>query len=133
MSSAPPVILVIDDDDEMLRLVTLAFRRTAATVVTQNGGFGALTAIASRRPVVVLLDVTMPGLDGPAVVELVRGDPELARTRVIFWSALGREALDEARERSGADAAIPKTAGATALVDQVCDWLLAWDGVDLRA
>ncbi len=83
MSPNPAVILVIDDDEQMLRLVELAFRGTRARVVRQHGGFGALTAIATHRPALVLLDVTMPGLDGPSLVELVRADGELKMRQVL--------------------------------------------------
>jgi len=51
---------------------------------------------------------------------------------VVFWSALDRGALETICARAGAAGVIQKTVGATALVDQVCDWLLAWDGVELR-
>ncbi|MEC7523351.1 MAG: response regulator [Myxococcota bacterium] len=83
MSPNPAVILVIDDDEQMLRLVELAFRGTRARVVRQHGGFGALTAIATHRPALVLLDVTMPGLDGPSLVELVRADGELKMRQIL--------------------------------------------------
>ena len=79
----------------------------------------------------MILDVTMPGLDGPSIVELVRQDQELASTRVILWSAIPRDKLDRYREECGADAVYEKTASSAAFVQQVASWLAQWDGIDI--
>ena len=127
----PPRILVIDDDEACARLLEVAFRRTRAEVVRQSRSFGALSRVAEVQPVAVILDVTMPGLDGPSIVELLRADPELSGTRVILWSALPREDLERRAAECGADAFYEKVASASAFVTQVASWLAQWDGVDL--
>lgn len=129
--SQVPQILVIDDDQASARLVEVAFRTTMARIVTQTRSFGVLERIAEVRPVLVILDVTMPGLDGPSIVELIRQDPELRETRVILWSALAREDLERRAEACGADAALEKIAGPLALVTKVTHLLIVWDGVEI--
>jgi CheY-like chemotaxis protein len=41
----------------------------------------------ARRPDLVVLDVMMPGMDGPAILERMRADPELQHIPVIFMTA----------------------------------------------
>lgn len=92
-----PVILVVDDDPATARLMELALRTTRAQVVTHYRAFGLLEAIAAHKPALVVLDVMMPGLDGPSLVQLVRADPELARTRIVLWSGSIRATSPAAR------------------------------------
>ncbi len=130
--SEPPCVLVVDDDPPTARLLEVAFRRTRAKVVTHHRAFGVLEAVALHRPVLVVLDVMMPGLDGPSLVELLRADRDLARTRVVLWSALDLDDLTARGERCGADGVLEKVRGPRAAVDQICAWLLDWDALDLR-
>lgn len=133
MTAEPPRILVIDDDEALARLLEVAFRTTSAEVVTHSRGYGVLQLVATHRPALVVLDVMMPGLDGPSVLELLRQDPELSRTRVVLWSAMAREQLAEAAEAAGADGYLEKTVGPRELVAQVTQWLMMWDGVQIGA
>jgi DNA-binding response OmpR family regulator len=132
MSDEGPCILVVEDDDAAARLVALSLRPTRARVVVHPRAFGVLEAIAAERPAAVVMDVMMPGLDGPSLVELVRQDPELAQTRVVLWSALDRAELERRASGCGADAVVEKVAGPRVLVDRLEAWLRAWDGVELR-
>ena len=127
-----PAVLVVDDDPAMARLLELALSTTRARVLTHRRAFGVLELVAEHRPSLLVLDVMMPGLDGPSLVELIRSDPELARTRVVLWSALDRDELRRRGAACGADGVIEKVAGVRALIDQLSDWLRDWDGVALR-
>lgn len=128
----PPCILVVDDDPASARLLEVAFRTTRARVVKHARAFGVLEAVAEHRPVLVVLDVMMPGLDGPSLVELLRADPELARTRVVLFSAIDRADLVRRGAACGADAVLEKVVGPRAAVDQLCAWLREWDALALR-
>lgn len=72
-----PRVLVVDDElgvRESLRLVLCE----GFEVLQAEGGEAALAMVAGERPDVVLLDILMPGLDGLAVLERLRGSrPEL--------------------------------------------------------
>lgn len=133
MIDEPPRILVIDDDEDLSRLLAVAFRRTKAKVVTHSRGYGVLQLVATHRPAVVILDVMMPGLDGSSVLELLRQDPELSKTRVVLWSAMPYDTLRERAEAAGADGFIEKVRGPAALVAQITEWLRLWQGLDISA
>ncbi|MFK7991921.1 MAG: response regulator [Sandaracinaceae bacterium] len=126
-------VLVVEDDPALARLAEKMLAHAGIEVHVHERGFGVLQRIATCRPHVLLLDVMLPGLDGPELVELIRGDPELSRTRVVLWSALSAADLTKRARLCGADGSIEKAKGPFHLVAQITDWLRVWDGVDLKA
>jgi signal transduction histidine kinase len=56
----------------------------------------ALQIVRTKRPELVIADVLMPSIDGFEFVRLMRGEPEIAQTRVMFYTATYMEG--EARE-----------------------------------
>ena len=84
--STTPGVLVVDDDPMLLNLLRTVLTRQGFRVWSCLGGEEALTAYRRHQPdiAVVLLDVCMPGLDGPATLaELRRIDPGV---RACFMS-----------------------------------------------
>ena len=75
MSDAPdgaPVVLLVDDDAAIRRTVGEGLELEGFRVVPASGGRAALAAAEQVRPSVVLLDLTMPDLDGIEVLERLR-------------------------------------------------------------
>ena len=71
-------------------------------------GIEALQMVRERRPSVVLMDATMPGMDGWQATEQIRADPSLKGIPVVMLTA---HAFDEHRNRAqqvGADAFLAK-------------------------
>jgi len=82
------VILVVDDNEENRDMLARRLRRQGHEVVTATGGRMGLDLLA-RTPVdLVLLDVMMPDLDGYAVLQRIKGDPERRDIPVLMISAL---------------------------------------------
>jgi DNA-binding response OmpR family regulator len=69
-----PLVLVVDDEASVRQALERALRLEGFAVSTADGGRSALEAVASERPAVVVLDVTMPDLDGIQVVKRIRAD-----------------------------------------------------------
>ena len=71
-------ILVIEDDTATVELIHEALEAEGHTVLHASGAAGlALARVA--LPAVILLDINMPGMDGPEVSRLLRADPRTAR------------------------------------------------------
>ena len=134
VSISPPKVkvLIVEDDPALARLAEKVLEHAGAEVHVHDRGFGVLQRLASYRPNVLLLDVMLPGLDGPALVELIRADAELTRTRVVLWSALSAADLHKRARACGADGSIEKAKGPKHLVAQLTTWLRVWQGVELR-
>ena len=106
--TTPPILLVEDDPDD-LELTQLALRdaKVANPLVVARDGVEALDFLfatgahagrdASVRPVVVLLDLKLPRVDGLQVLERIRGD---ARTRDLPVVVLTSSNEEEDRHRS---------------------------------
>lgn len=99
MTDAKASILVVDDDERMLRLMTRILELEGHTVVTASDGQAALSAFVQGDPALVLLDVTMPGMDGFAVCRRIR---EFSTVPIIMVTARGDD--DEKVEGLGAGA-----------------------------
>jgi two-component system, OmpR family, KDP operon response regulator KdpE len=65
-------LLIIDDDRALLELLTDYLGRTGDTVTVAPGGQAGLDALQRADPDLVVLDVTMPGLDGWQVLARIR-------------------------------------------------------------
>jgi diguanylate cyclase (GGDEF)-like protein len=89
---ARPRILVTDDDEDA-REALVELLRPEFDVVTASDGEQAVRAAREERPDVVLMDLSMPRLDGLQALERIRADPAIAELPVIFVSARGEAAL----------------------------------------
>ena len=71
-----PVVLLVDDDPAIRRTVAAGLELEGFAVVPASGGRAALEAVERIRPAVVLLDLTMPDLDGLEVLRRLRAAGE---------------------------------------------------------
>jgi DNA-binding response OmpR family regulator len=74
VSRAEPLVLVVDDEASVREALERALRLEGFAVATAAGGTEALALVERRSPAVVVLDVTMPDLDGVSVVKRLRAD-----------------------------------------------------------
>jgi diguanylate cyclase (GGDEF)-like protein len=89
-------IFLVDDNPANLELLSNLLRGHGFRVRMVNDGRRALEMIRARLPELVLLDITMPGLDGYAVCRELKADPATAALPVLFVSALD-EPLDKVK------------------------------------
>jgi two-component system, OmpR family, response regulator len=81
-------ILIIDDEDDIRRISRLALGRVGGMdVVDAASGVSGLALAIAEAPDAILLDVMMPGRDGPETLSLLRADPRTAHIPVIFLTA----------------------------------------------
>ncbi len=87
-------ILVVDDEDDLADAVARALRREGYAVDVANGGQEALDKLLITNYDLVLLDLTMPDIDGLEVCRRIRTDPLLEpTTRVLMVTA--RDSIEE--------------------------------------
>jgi two-component system, cell cycle response regulator len=81
-------VLYVDDDADIREIVEMALGLDGEIrVLTSDGGERALLKMRVEKPDLVVLDVMMPGMDGPSLLKRMRLEPELARIPVIFMTA----------------------------------------------
>ena len=91
-----PVVLIVDDVAENLAVLSALLTPLYRVRVATNGARALSLAVDMLAPDLVLLDVTMPGMDGYAVCERLKHDPRTQAIPVIFLTARS-EMEDEAR------------------------------------
>ena len=74
LATIRPVVLVADDSPDIRALVATVLERSGFGTVEAANGREALELARLCRPDLLLLDVTMPGLDGYAVCEALRSE-----------------------------------------------------------
>lgn len=117
-------ILYIDDEDDIREVAEMALELDPSLVVRICGsGREGLVAAREWHPDLILLDVMMPDLDGPGVLDLLRQDPATASIPVVFITAR-TQAHEVARLRElGARGVLAKPFDAMALAGEVRTFL----------
>lgn len=108
MSKRRASILIIDDDEVLLATTQALLEAVGYEVRTHAGPFGATSVIMSTQPDLVLLDVNMPGLSGPGLVDVIRSKASAPASRIFFFSSSDDEVLRAAVEETGADGYLRK-------------------------
>lgn len=81
-------VLIVDDNAINLKLASQVLELAGHQVLTAVDAAQALEVLACSRPDLVLMDISLPGMDGLSLVRLLRGDPRHARLRIVALSAL---------------------------------------------
>jgi CheY-like chemotaxis protein len=81
-------ILYVEDEPDIQAVAKMALELVGGLQVKAcGGGRQALGEAPAFQPDLILLDVMMPDLDGPATLAALRQMPELAATPVVFMTA----------------------------------------------
>jgi CheY-like chemotaxis protein len=80
-------VLIIDDDAVNRRLAQVLFQKLGWQVETLDSGERALLHLATHDYDLVLLDISMPGMNGLDVCRHIRADLRLMKLRVIAYTA----------------------------------------------
>lgn len=112
---------------------TLALGGGYAVQVCASGG-EAVAQAGSFRPDLILLDVQMPGLDGPGTLTALRALPATAETPVVFLTATSEASKREALLALGAIAVLPKPFSPERLPGEIQSiWAAAHEGKPERS
>ena len=83
----PPKILSVDDSKTIRVLLGRVFRPFECEMLEAANGEEGLAVAARERPDLIILDYNMPVMDGIAMLQNLRANPELKRTPVIMLTA----------------------------------------------
>lgn len=120
--SAPRRVVYVDDDDDIRQIASLALGLDPEiTVETCESGEAALQLLPRVMPEFILLDVMMPGLDGPSTLARIRANPLLSNIPVAFMTAKAMPKEVERFRELGAVGVIPKPFDPMKLAAQVAE------------
>jgi len=84
------LILIIDDEDDIREVAALSLEATAGwEIITASSGADGIKAAENpkHRPNAILMDVMMPGMDGPTTFRQMQKNPDIANIPVILLTA----------------------------------------------
>jgi DNA-binding response OmpR family regulator len=87
MQAELPHVLVADDDPVIVRLLELNFRLGGFRVSTATRGDQAVDLAVARTPDAIVLDVSMPGIDGYEACRRLREDHHLDGLPIVLLTA----------------------------------------------
>ena len=104
--NSPFKILILEDDLILLRLYKVMLSEWAMqpTVIGVSNGIEALLLIERERPDMLMLDLTMPGIDGFQMLRILKSNPEHADMAIVVISGLSDTEVDK---KGGIPAGIP--------------------------
>ena len=80
-------ILVVEDIPNVLELLLVTLRYKGYPVISATNGQEALDLVSKEHPALLITDILMPKMDGYALVQHLRTDPQMRTIPVIFLSA----------------------------------------------
>lgn len=111
-------LLLVDDAADVRMLLQVLLELDGWTVLLASDGPEGVAAALSERPDVVVLDVQLPGLDGPEVLHALRAHPETTSLPVVFLTG-GPPADDPALLALGARGVLHKPFAAADIAAQL--------------
>jgi len=88
-TNRPKTILLVDDEPNIIELYGALLAKAGFTIISATNGPDAIKLAAARRPDLILLDFSMPGMNGAEVVAKLKANPETKDIAVVFISAVG--------------------------------------------
>jgi CheY-like chemotaxis protein len=113
-------ILIIDDEEDIRSIASMSLGILGGIdVVEADCGEDGLVKAASENPDAILLDMMMPGLDGPATLQKLRENAATKGIPVIFLTARAMTSEMERLKQLGATGVLTKPFDPTTLSTQV--------------
>jgi CheY-like chemotaxis protein len=112
-------ILIVDDEPHMRRVTELSIKKGGYDIVIGRNGREALELAAREKPNLIVMDVSMPELDGLAALLLLKADPATADIPVIMLTVRGHTMTRHQAEQSGAAVYLTKPFSPSQLLAEV--------------
>jgi CheY-like chemotaxis protein len=123
-------ILLVDDALDASEALARFLERAGQAVHAVSDGRDALQAVLAEKPDLVILDLLMPEMDGPAFLEIVRSYLRLQVLPVIVLTAVSSGPLLDRARNARVDAILQKSKATNAEIVQAIDMALKTPRLD---
>lgn len=117
------VALVVDDDPTQQLIVSKLLTKVGLDAVLANDGVEALECLQSISPVLVILDVIMPGMNGYEVCQQLRNNEKTQKLPVVMYSGQEQELDLKLGSKPCADAYVSKLCHPQELINTISQLL----------
>lgn len=118
-TNSAPKVLVVDDDSDIVELLEYNLVKEGYAVQTASNGKKAIETAKTFIPDLILLDIMMPQLDGIETGRILRQNPDIKHTYILFLTARSEEYSEVAAFEVGADDYITKPIKPRALMSRI--------------
>lgn len=103
-------VLIVDDDANNRLLLAILLEHAGHTFFEASDAASALTIAGDKRPALIVVDLSLPGVSGVALIKQLRGDPPLGDPKIAVYTAtrLENAATQELADLYRVCAVIPK-------------------------
>ena len=101
-------ILVVDDNPMNLKVIRLLLETEGYEVRTAADAEEALASLRSFRPLLILMDIQLPGMDGLELTRRLKADPATRDTRILAITAYAMKGDEQKALAAGCDGYIAK-------------------------
>lgn len=119
MFSTSPKILVIEDNPDNQQLISWILEDAHYRVICANSAEEGLELLEVDKFDLVLMDISLPGMDGKQATQKIRNSPHLAKLPVIALSAHSSESEIQKILESGVDDMLSKPVDETTLLEKL--------------
>jgi CheY-like chemotaxis protein len=118
-----PLILVVDDSPLQRKIYAASLKAAGYTPLVAENGIQGVEIALQNAPVLILMDVSMPEMDGPTALAELRRYPDMDHVPVIALTAVNDSDDLENLRRAGFDDVIDKNTGRDTLLLKVRQWI----------
>jgi twitching motility two-component system response regulator PilH len=115
--------LVVDDDPTQQLIISKVLKRMGLTVIVASDGIEALSQVESFSPMLVILDIIMPRMNGYEVCQQLKSDEKTQHLPVVVYSGQENEFSLLKGSKSCGDAYVSKLCQPQELIDTVNQFL----------
>ncbi len=112
-------VLIADDEPDILEILKYNLIKEGYHVITAQDGNEAIEKAKQTLPDLIILDIMMPGKNGVEVCEILRSQPKMKDTLIMFLTALSDEATQIKGLVTGADDYISKPISPNVFISKV--------------
>lgn len=88
-------VLIVDDEEDIIDMVRFRLEKSGFEVLSATDGPSGIDVAVTTKPDIILLDVSMPNMDGWEVCRRLRANPATCHSKIIIITASRK--LEEAR------------------------------------
>ena len=114
-----PLVLIVEDHQELRQLYAQQFAMSGFDVIEAGNGADAIAHTTSHVPDVVLMDLSLPVLDGWEATRRLKNDARTAHIPVVALTAHDGSGELQRATRAGCDWFVPKPCPPDALITEV--------------
>jgi CheY-like chemotaxis protein len=105
---APPTILLVEDVEDNRGIIRQVAGRMKLRLIEAADGAEGVRMAREQRPALILMDLSLPVLDGWAATAVLKGDPATAHIPVIALTAHAMEGDEQRAREAGVDGYMTK-------------------------